>query len=161
MAGTVRQIALPPGARALSTLPRIGYTDAFLAETGPVPGRTGEQWARAVLEDAPPRTRTALTRGWFALGLRLGSPRSGQLVLGWQIRHATPDAVLLGATGRFGLSGELLFERQQDALLFATFVQLEHRVARIVWARTEARHRQVVQSLLEHASKPARLQPRP
>ena len=71
--GTVRQVPLPPAARALSTLPRVDYEDAFLVETGPAQDRTAEQWARAILEDAPASTRNALSRGWSRLGLRLGS----------------------------------------------------------------------------------------
>ena len=70
--GTVRQVTPPPAARALSALCHVGYEDAFLAGTGPAQDRTGEQWAQAILEDAPVSTRTALSRGWSALGLRLG-----------------------------------------------------------------------------------------
>jgi hypothetical protein len=153
-AGRVRQITLPAEARALSTLPRIDYDDAFLAETGPHRGRTGEQWARAVLEGAPPRTRNALSRGWFALGLRLGPVESGQRVLGWEIRRGTPDAALLGADGRLGLAGELLFLRQPGTLLFATFVRLDNPAARALWAGISARHRQIVGRLLEQAISP-------
>jgi hypothetical protein len=155
----VRQVTPPPAARALSTLSRVDYEDAFLVEAAPAQDRTGEQWARAVLEDAPMSTRKALSRGWSALGLRLGSTESDQFVLGWEVRHVTPDAVLLGASGRIGLSGELLFQRQQQTLLFATFVRLENRVARGLWARIELRHRQVVRDLLEQASSPERRQP--
>jgi hypothetical protein len=70
----VRQVALPPAARALSTLSRIDYQDAFFVDTGPDLDRTGEQWARAVLADAPPIVRRKLLRGWHWLGLKLGSP---------------------------------------------------------------------------------------
>jgi hypothetical protein len=40
--GRVRQVTLPPAARALSTLSRVDYEDAFLLETGPAQDRTGE-----------------------------------------------------------------------------------------------------------------------
>jgi hypothetical protein len=154
--GTVRQVTLPPTARALSTLSHVSYEDAFLVETGPAHDRTGEQWARAILEDAPVSTRNALSRGWSALGLRLDSTQSDRFVLGWAVRRSTPDVALLGASGRLGLSGELLFERQQHTLLFATFVQLENRLARALWARIAPRHRQVVRDLLEQANCPER-----
>ncbi len=68
--GTVRQVAVPPAARALSTLSRIDYEDAFLVDTGSDRERTAEQWARAILEDAPIIVRRALLSGWSALGLR-------------------------------------------------------------------------------------------
>jgi hypothetical protein len=86
--GRVHQVAVPPAARTLSTLPHIDHEDAFLVETGPAQDRTGEQWARAILEDAPIIMRRALRWGWFALGLRLGSTRSDRFVLGWEVRAA-------------------------------------------------------------------------
>jgi hypothetical protein len=73
-------------------------------------------------------------------------------VLGWEIRRTTPDVALLGLSGRRGLSGELLFERQPGTLLFATFVHLDNRVARTLWAGIAPRHRRVVRDLLEQAS---------
>lgn len=147
--GPVRPAVLPAGARALSTLTRIDYEDAFLVDTGLAQDRTAEQWAREILEGAPVRTRTALTRGWSRLGLRLGPADSDRHVLGWEIRHSAPDFVLLGACGRLGLSGELLFLRRPDSLLYATVVQLQNRVARGLWAAIVSQHRRVVQDLLE------------
>ena len=149
--GQVRQAALPAGTRELSTLAHIDYQDAFLAETGLARDRTAEQWAREVLEGAPASTRRALSRGWSGLGLRLGPARSDRHVLGWEIRRSDPDVVLLGARGRLGLSGELIFQRSPRALLYATVVQLDNRVARGLWAAIESRHRRVVQGLLERA----------
>ena len=78
-------------------------------------------------------------------------------MLGWELRRSTPDVALLGASGRFGLSGELLFERQRHSLLFATFVQLENAIARALWTAIASRHRQVVRDLLEQASARNRL----
>jgi hypothetical protein len=149
--GAVQQASLPPGAMNLSTLARVDYHDAFLADASRHPDRTAAQWARAMLSDAPPATRRSLARGWSALGLRLEPARSGPYVLGWTVRRSTPDVALLGAAGKRGLAGELLFRRQADSLLFATFVQLDNGLARAVWAAIEARHRQVVQDLLERA----------
>jgi hypothetical protein len=153
--GRVRQVTLPSAARALSALSQVDYEDAFLVETGPARDRTGEQWARAILEGAPESTREALSRGWTALGLRLGPARSDRHVLGWEVRRSTQDTALLGASGRLGLSGELLFERRQQTLLFATFVQLDNPAARALWAGIEAQHRQVVRDLLEQANRSA------
>jgi hypothetical protein len=137
------------GTRELATLARIDYEDAFLVDIGLAQDRTAEQWAREMLEAAPVSTRRALTRGWSGLGLRLGPAQSDQHVLGWEIRHSDPDAVLLGARGRLGLSGELIFQRSPRSLLYATVVQLENRIARGFWAAIESRHRRVVQDLLE------------
>ncbi len=143
---------MPAAARTLSTLSRIGYEDAFLLETGQARDRTAEQWARAILEDAPIALRSALPWGWFALGLQHGSTRSDRFVLGWEVRRSTPDFVLLAASSRLGLPAELLFERRQHTLLFATFVQQENPMARAMWAGIAPPHRQVVRYLLEQAA---------
>ena len=151
--GRVRQVAVPPAARTLSTLAHIDYEDAFLVEIGPAQDWTGGQWARAILEDAPIIMRRALRWGWFALGLRLGSTRSDRFVLGWEVRAALPDFALLGASSRLGLLAELLGKRQQQALLVATFVQQENHIARAVWAGVAPVRRLVVRYLLERASR--------
>ena len=150
--GIVRQIPCPSGARNRSTLANVNYEDAFLVETGAVRGWTGEDWARAVLEGAPEVTRAGLVRGWRALGLRLGPIRSEEFVLGWEVRRSTPDLVLLGSTGRFGLSGELLFESRRDSLLFATFVQLDNPATHAIWRCIAHHHRGVVRHLLGQAA---------
>jgi hypothetical protein len=129
----VSQIALPPAARALSTFSRIDYEDAFFVDADPGRDRTAEQWARAVLEDAPLIVRRRLRRGWRALGLKLGSG------------------------SRIGMPGGLLFKRERHGLLFATFVQQKNPVVRAVWARIAPRHQRVVRSLLTQAA--ARVRP--
>jgi hypothetical protein len=152
----VRQVAVPAEARALSTLPRIDYEDAFIVDVGPLRCRTAEQWARTVLELAPAHVRRSLLVGWSAIGLKVGCRRSGQRVLGWQIRRSTSDYVLLSAGSRIGLPGELLFQRQADRLLFCTFVQQANPIARKVWAGIEATHVETVRRLFEQASQRCR-----
>ncbi|UNO40007.1 hypothetical protein [Streptomyces sp. MST-110588] len=151
----VRHIPVPPDVHALSTLARIDYENALAVDLGAAQGaraRTAEQWARAVLEGAPADTQRALTRGWTALGLRLGpSARSEGRVLGWPVRHSTADTVLLGAGPTLGLHGELLFQRRKHTVLLATFIQLDDDGARTLWTGAESRHPLVQQQLLEQA----------
>jgi hypothetical protein len=149
----VRQIEVPAAARELSTLSRVDYADAFRVDTGSAAGRTAEQWARAVLEDAPATTRTTLLSGWASLGLKVGRPGSDGTVLGWKVRRNTPDVLLLGADSRIGMPGELLFKRERDGLLFATFVQYGNPAARAVWAGVEHVHVRIVRSILERAGR--------
>ncbi len=156
MSGGVGQVAVPPAARALSTLSHIDYEDAFLVDTSSAEDRTGEQWARAIFEDAPMIVRSALRSGWSSLGLRLDFRRSERFVLGWEVRRSTPGFVLLAASSRIGMPAELLFKRQQHRLLFATFVQHENPIARAVWAAVDPVHRPVVRYVLEHASRRTR-----
>jgi hypothetical protein len=150
----VRQIDPSPDSRALSTLDRVDYTDAFTLDpgTGPARDRTPEQWARAVIEGAPASMRRQLRRGWRLLGLRLGPASSAQRVLGWEIRRSTPEFVLLGAGSRIGMPGELLFRRDPDGVAFATFVQQRNPLARLLWAAVTPAHQRIVRSLLTRAA---------
>ena len=145
----VDQVAVPSDARALSTLPRIDYADAFVMETGQAHHRTAEQWARLILLGAPASVRSRLVAGWSMIGLKLG----GGGLLGWQVRASTPEFLLLGADSRIGMPGELLFKPAPSALLFCTFVQQDNPVARAVWAATEPVHVRVVREILEQADR--------
>jgi hypothetical protein len=149
-APTVTQVSLPADARALSTLPRIDYEDAFMVNAAVE--RTPEQWVRAVIDDAPPRVRARLFMGWLALGLKLGLPWSSRRVLGWRVTRSEPGWLLLRAESWLGLRGELLFRGEPDGLLFATLVQQRNPAARAVWARITPTHQHVVRSLLTHAA---------
>lgn len=153
----VRQIPVPATARALCGLRRIDYADAFLVESDAVRGVTGQEWATAVLADAPAGVRAKLLAGWAAIGLlpALRAPRGS--LLGWEIRSQADEFVLLGRASLIGMPGELLFAREGRGLLFATFVQQDNPVARTVWSAIEPRHLSVVRSLLGHAERRLRL----
>jgi hypothetical protein len=148
----VRQIDPPPDVRALSTLPVIDYADSFTV-TGGAGECTPEQWARAVLAGAPSRVRFKLVAGWAFLGLRLGIRPPAMRILGWRIRRSTPDVLLLGAGSRLGLPAELLFRREPDGVLFATFVRQRSRLARALWPRVIPAHQRIVASLLTHGAR--------
>jgi hypothetical protein len=149
--GRIRQIAVPQAARTLSTFSHVDYQDAFLVETDAVPDRTSEQWARALLENVPTITRNVISTAWFALRLQLDSTPSNQFLLGWEVRRSTPDVALLGCSSRLGLSAEMLFVRQQDALLYASFLQLHTPIARAVWGALSPLHRQTARSIFRQA----------
>ena len=144
----VREIDVPAAARRLSTLPSIDYEDAFLVELQRAAARTPVEWARAALEGVPARTRRNLRLGWSAFGLRLGPEGSDRHVLGWELRRSTPAFALLGAESWLGLSGELLFKPDGDALLFATFVRQRNPIGRALWFGIERGHRRVVPQVL-------------
>jgi hypothetical protein len=148
--GPVRAVPLPADARALSTLARIDYEDAFLVDAGVK--RTPEQWVRAVVHDAPLVVRTRLVAGWLALGLKLEPAWSARRVLGWKVQYSDPSFVLLAADSWLGLQGQLLFRSEPRGLLFATFVQHNNPAARAAWAKITQTHQQVVRSLLTHAA---------
>ncbi len=104
-------------------------------------------------EGAPRTVQTKLLLGWSAIGLKVVDDRSDRSVLGWAVRHSSPEFVLLGADSRIGMPGELLFKRGHDALMFATFVQQDNLIARTVWPATETAHVRVVRQILEQASR--------
>jgi len=147
----VRRVAVPAEARALSTLPRVDYADAFLVDTDPGQDRTAEHWPRLILQDAPKTVRARLLVGWSMIGLKLGRGGFDRSVLGWELRADTADFVLLGADSRIGMPGELLFKPTPGALLFCTFVQQDNCIARAVWTAIEPVHVRVVRDVLEHA----------
>jgi hypothetical protein len=148
----VRQMDLPSSARALSTLARVDYCDAFLFDVGSTHDESAEELIREILEGAPLATRTQLLSGWSAIGLKVGNT-SERSVLGWEVRRTVPDHVLLGAESRIGMPGELLLKKEGDALLFATFVAQRSLIARAVWAVTEPVHVRVVRDILDQASR--------
>ncbi len=147
--GRVRQVLLPADARALSTLARVDYEDAFIVEAGGE--RTAEQWTREVFDHAPLAVRARLVSGWVGLGLKLDAPWSADHVLGWSVQQRSPGVVLLAAESVLGLHAELLFRSEPGGLLFATLVQQDNPAARAVWVRITSTHQQVVRSLLDHA----------
>jgi hypothetical protein len=152
---TVHAIELPEFARRVSTLSRIDYADCFVLDAGPDVKLTGEQWAREMLDGAPERLRSSLRRGWSALGLRLGSVRSPEHVLGWAVRQSNDEYALLGATSRIGMPAELLFIGRPDGLLFATLVGHHNHLARAVWNGITPLHERVVRGALERAGRAA------
>ncbi len=150
MTAEVRQVDPPSYVRALSTLVRVDYCDAFIFDVGSARDESAEDLIREVLEGAPLAVRTQLLSGWSAIGLKLGSASDG--VLGWHVRQSVPDHVLLGAESRIGMPGELLLKKHDGALLFATFVAQRNLLARAVWAVTEPVHVRVVRDILTQAS---------
>jgi hypothetical protein len=152
MSVDVRQIDVPSSARALSTLPRIDYCDAFLFGENSNRDESAEDVMREVLEGAPLAVRTQLLSGWSTIGLKVSSGSEGS-VLGWDVRRSVPDHVLLGADSRIGMPGELLLKKEDGALLFATFVAQRNLLARTVWAMTEPLHVRVVRDILGQASR--------
>lgn len=152
----VRQLDVPPSVLALSTLTRIDYADAYLVEVGPVE-HTAEQCARETLDGAAPAIRARLLSGWKSIGLKIGTGSSERSVLGWNVRQSTPELILLGAESRIGMPGELLFLREGDTLLFATFVCQINLLARVVWAMIEPAHVRMVCQILDQAGR--RLRP--
>lgn len=147
----VQQITPSPSNRTVSTLDRVDYEDAFVVDLEAPHALSAEQWIRRLLEEAPTTVRLQLLSGWSALGLALRRPGAEGSVLGWQIRAADPDFVLLGAASRIGMPAELYLRRETDRLLLCTFVKHENPLVRALWARVTPMHVRTVRALLAHA----------
>lgn len=152
MTVAVRQVEPPQSARALTTLPRVDYCDAFLFDAGSSHDMSAEELIRDILEGARPAVRAQLRSGWLSIGLKVDIP-SENSVLGWQVVRSEPDHALLGAESRIGMPGQLLLTKEDDALLFATFVAQQNIAARAVWAVVEPVHVRVVRDILDNASR--------
>jgi hypothetical protein len=156
----VHQIEVPRSARERSTLAHIDYADGFVIEVEDPEARTAEQWARAIFDEPSNTLRLRLWSAWRMLGFRLGSPFSKRLVLGWKVLQSNPDHVLLGADSLIGMPAQLLVKREQDALLFDTFVQKNNPVAHVVWASIERQHEWFVPTLMRQFRRRVRHQGR-
>jgi Protein of unknown function (DUF2867) len=134
----------------MSRFSRTDYADTF--EVAITPGRTAEQWARAVFEGAPAGMRTFLSIGWRLLGVQLAPPRVTGHVLGWRIVKDSPDVVVLQARSMAGLTARLVLQADAAALRFATFVRCDRLVGKALWFGVAPLHRLVVSRLLGDAA---------
>jgi hypothetical protein len=155
----VREVEVPAGALALSTLPWVDYRDGFRLELPSGPELSGEEWAREMLDGASPETRRSLRRGWPLLGLKMAPHGAEGAILGWRLRHSGPDYALLGADSRIGMPAELLFRTEPGGFFFATLIQQRNPFVHALWAPIGRPHRRVVPALIRHAA--ARVSARP
>jgi hypothetical protein len=134
--------------RALSTLARIDYEDTFRVELAKPESKSAEEWARAIFDRTPRALRAQMWSAWRALGFRLGSPFTRDLVLGWELRRTSPEVAVLGTHSWIGMPAELVVRRDQRGLLFATFVGMHNPFARAVWAAIDPVHRPAARRVL-------------
>ncbi|TDC04815.1 DUF2867 domain-containing protein [Nonomuraea longispora] len=127
------------------------YEDAFevtISET-----RSPEQWARAVLQDAPPPVRWFLLLGWRAfLGLRLRRPlSSAHHILGWHVAAFDSATIRLGLSSPL-MNAHLLFRVSDDALTLTTDIAYLRRTGWMVWVLVAPVHRRMIPYLLMRAT---------
>ncbi len=113
------------------------------------------------LEGAPAALRRSLRRTWLALGLKLAAAGDERAVLGWWIRRASDEVVLLGAGSRIGMPAELFVCREGEAVVGGTLLGKHNLLARLVWAPVEAPHRRVVPAVFARVAGVAPASARP
>lgn len=123
---------VPEAVRSLTTLAEPDYVDLFTVATPMATDRSAEEWARAVLEQAPVSRRNARVL-WRLMGLRLGRPHTPDHVQGWKIAargdnwlrvetsswYLTAQAVCLVEPGQVSISLSLCYDRPVGALVWA------------------------------------------
>ena len=134
---------------------RYDYADAFEIRLSHADDRTAEVWARDSLERAPAAVRrlvVAVHRR--VLGFPLDPRAAPGTVLGWPIRSAEPDVVVLEAESRL-LRGVLVGRRGDPSRTeLTTFLFFRRRrLARWVWTVVGPLHRAVAPMLLERAAR--------
>jgi Protein of unknown function (DUF2867) len=154
MAGpAARRIQAPDRTLMLEEIPDADYICAFEFPRSARDRRTAEQWAQAVFEDPPMPVRTFLTLGWrIVLGLRLGPRPAKDHVLGWRIRSAQPDLLVLEAASHL-ITAHNVVQVDDTRVVWTTFVGYHNFVGRVAWALTVPFHIAVIPRLLRHAAR--------
>ena len=128
------------------------YRDAFEVPTDRTDTRTPEQWARAVFESAPRKSRWFLLLGWRGvLGLRLGPRPSSDHVLGWRIVETSPEADRLELRSAV-MTAHLILRLASSTAVLTTHVYYTRPLAHPLWAAVGPIHRQMIPSLLGRAA---------
>lgn len=148
---TVNRIDPDAALLACTTLDRVDHVDAHLIHSRPASSRSPEQWAREILENVSKTRQLSLRAGWTMLGLKLHIG-DADAIAGWPIAHRDADYLRLRGDSLSGLTGELVTRVAGDGVAFATFVQLDGPVARLLWSRTVSLHLNIVRQLLTEAA---------
>jgi hypothetical protein len=128
------------------------YASAFEVTVAEGDGRSAEQWARAVFEDAPIAVRWLVVFGWrFVLGLRLGPRSSPGYISGWKVREARPGIVSLELRSWL-LTADKVVQVANGSVRISTFVRYKRRLGRGIWTLVAPVHHRTEPYLLGAAA---------
>ena len=128
------------------------YASAFEVTIAEGEGRSPEEWARAMFEDAPTAIRWFVVFGWrFVLGLRLGPRSSPDSVSGWKVRDARPGVIILEVHSWL-LTADKEVRVASDTVRVSTFVRFRRGLGRIVWTLVTPVHHRTEPYLLGYAA---------
>jgi hypothetical protein len=150
MSAVVGAHNIPAAIRSLDTLTNPDYADMFTAITSRATDKSPEQWARAVLEDAPLARRFAFIPWRVLLGLRLGPGHSPDYVHGWKIADRGDSWVRVEAASWF-MTAHAVVHIDEGRLCGALFVRYDRPVAALVWPPISIIHRQAMPVILRQA----------
>ena len=143
---------VPEPIRRLEPLADPDYADVFTVLTSRATDRSGEAWARAVLEHTP--IGRSAPRVWRALGLRLGPGSSPDHVQGWRIAARGDDWIRLEATSWF-MTAHAVIHLEDGRLSLALFLRYERAIAALIWPPVSLMHRRGVPAMLRQALRAA------
>lgn len=149
----VLTIPLPAGVAELAALDPVHYDEAFAVDVAT--SLTAQEWARLTLEGAPAAMRAAMLNGWRSLLIRLAALDADGQVLGWQILHSEPQAIVLGVESAIGMTARIVMQIQPTQVVHSMVVRFDRSRARPVWAVLAPPHRRFVQTLLVDAQRRA------
>ncbi len=148
---------VPSSGRARRTEPAVDveagsrtpdYATAFAAHVVDAGTSSAEQWARRILEDAPPILRWFVFIGWkFVLRLRLAPRGAPGAVAGWTITRTTPDSITLEVKSSLVTARKVL-NVEANRLTLTTYVWYERSAGRVVWAAIAPVHHRIEPLLL-------------
>jgi hypothetical protein len=147
----VQHREIPEVIRSLTTLGSPDYVDLFTATTTEVIDRSPEQWARAVLEQAPLARHNARVL-WRLMGLRLGPRHSPDHVQGWTIT-ARGDNWIRVETGSWYMAAQAVCLVEEGQVSISLSLRYDHAVAALIWALVSGPHQRAVPVMLSQAVK--------
>jgi hypothetical protein len=139
---------VPEPIRRLEPLADPDYADVFTAPTSGAADRSGEAWARAVLEQTP--VGRSAPRLWRVLGLRLGPRPSPHHVQGWRIADRGDGWIRLEASSWF-MTAHAVVLVDDGRLSLALFLRYERAIAAWIWPPVSVVHRRAVPVMLRQA----------
>jgi hypothetical protein len=137
-------------ATALSTFAEPDHVDLFTVAAPGATDHSPEEWARAVLEQAPVSQRNA-RRFWRQLGLRLGPPDSPEHVQGWKIA-ARGDDWLRIETASWYLTAQAVVLVEPAQVSLSLSLRFDRPPASLVWALASGPHQRAVPVMLRQAA---------
>jgi hypothetical protein len=147
-----QRVQAPDRTRMLDAFSDAAYTCAFELPRTITDRRTAEQWSRAVFEGVAMPVRAFLTAGWrLVLGLRLGPLSATDHVLGWRIKSAQPDLLVLEQDSHL-ITAHNVVQVEDTRVYWTTFVEYRNVWGRAAWALAMPFHIFTLSRLLSRAA---------
>jgi hypothetical protein len=150
--GAVGARNIPVPIRRLEPLADPEYADVFTLLTSRATERSGEAWARIVLEQTP--IGRSAPRLWRVLGLRLGPASSPDHVQGWRIADRGDGWIRLETASWF-MTAHAVVHVEAGHLSLALFLRYERAVAALICPPVARLHRRGVPAMLRQALRAA------